>query len=45
MNSGEYVMPKVFLINVDDKKEREKNKFQFISMGRKIQSTTFTNNA
>jgi hypothetical protein len=41
-------MPKVFLINVDEKKEKEKEKIHFITMGRKAQNNTntaFANNA
>ncbi len=38
-------MPKIFAINVDQQKNnKDRDQLNFLTMGRKIQSTNFSNN-
>ena len=44
-NNGGFVMPKIFSINMDPEKQaKEKDQLNFLSLGRKVQSTLYPNN-
>ncbi len=40
-NNGGFVMPKIYSLNVE---QDSKEQFNFLSLGRKVQSTLYSNN-
>lgn len=43
-NNGGFVMPKIYSLNVDPEKQENREQLNFLSLGRKAQSTLYPNN-